>query len=362
VELEVIDELASARAVDGSGEAPRRANVPQLAACSQRYRTLAVVGSGCFGSVHLAEDGDGRRVAIKCVLPDAGREMREVELLGQITHPCIVGLVDAFEAPSENGGERVVHIVMEFLPQTLHTKIKGRPLCFGDVQVFSFQLLRSLAHLDGMAICHRDVKPENVLLDGRILKLADFGSAKVLHGGPSTSYICARWWRAPELILGCSVYTTSIDWWSCGCVVAEMMLGRPLFAGKSSWGQIEEIVRALGSHSVQQLATQSDAEPNQRGRLAELPSCAARGWDELLPTYAGVPEALELPARLLVCRPSGRLPPSRALLCSLFTSLTTENPGVLPPRLFDFTQEEVRNSDAETLLGIQRLAQSARRA
>eukprot|EP00435_Cladocopium_sp_Y103_P055393 s1069_g18.t1 len=146
-------------------------------------------------------------------------------------------------------------MVLEYMPQNLHQKIGGQPLSVPDVRCFSFQLLRALAHLDGLHIVHRDLKPENILLEPsvRAVKLADFGSAKVLTDEPSCSYICSRWWRAPELIFGATRYSTSIDWWSCGCIIAEMMLGKPLFTGESSWGQMYEIIRALGTPSLDQL-------------------------------------------------------------------------------------------------------------
>merc|ERR1719296_225243 len=116
------------------------------------------------------------------------------------------------------------------------------------VRALAFQLLRALAHLDTLRICHRDVKPENVLLAGAALKLGDFGSAKELGEGAtsSESYICSRWWRAPELILGANEYQTRIDWWSGGCVIGEMMLGKPLFQGQSNTGQMYSIMRIMG--------------------------------------------------------------------------------------------------------------------
>merc|ERR1719453_959638 len=218
---------------------------PPVGAQVERYRTLSQIGNGCFGAVHLAESMTGERVAVKIVQPDAGREMREVELLKMIDHPCIVKLIDCYKAAGPDG-VKSVHIVMDYLRENLHQKLCGRPIGRRDLQVYSFQLLRALAHMDGLRICHRDLKPENILLDGPVLKLADFGSAKLLRdGGQSSSYICARWWRAPELIIGSSVYSTAVDWWSCGCVLVEMMLGRPLFAGSSSWGQLEAIVSSL---------------------------------------------------------------------------------------------------------------------
>jgi len=349
-----VDELAEATSFgSGAGAASWGAGAlaPPIGASVERYRMLSQVGSGCFGSVHLAETIDGQKVAVKIVHPDSGREMREVELLKMVNHPCVVRLIESFRALGPDG-VKSVHIVMEFLPENLHEKLSGRPLARGDFQVYSFQLLKALAHLDGLRICHRDLKPENILLDGPVLKLADLGSAKLLRDGPSSSYICARWWRAPELIIGSEIYGTSVDWWSCGCVFVEMMLGRPLFAGSSSWGQMEDIVAVLGAPSPPDLHALAPADgklcEEARRKLDEkgLNRTVARRWEELIPSYARCPEALELPAKLLVFNPGNRSPPNEALLSRFFATLSSDN-GMLPLKIFDFTEEELSRCSPE---------------
>ena len=104
-----------------------------------------------------------------------------------------------------------------------------------------------MAHLHAKGVCHRDVKPQNLLVDpaSHVLKLCDFGSAKVLAPGePNISYICSRYYRAPELIFGATHYTPAIDVWSVGCVAAELLLGAPLFPGESGVDQLVEIIKA----------------------------------------------------------------------------------------------------------------------
>ncbi len=99
-------------------------------------------------------------------------------------------------------------------------------------KVYAYQLFRSLLYLKKIAIAHRDIKPQNILVNEDKLKLVmcDFGSAKQLKSGePNIAYICSRCYRAPELIFGNSQYTTQIDMWSTGCVLAEMLITHPLF-------------------------------------------------------------------------------------------------------------------------------------
>jgi glycogen synthase kinase 3 beta len=144
-----------------------------------------------------------------------------------------------------------------------------------EVKLYIYQLFRSLAYIHSQGICHRDIKPQNLLLDPStgILKLCDFGSAKILvENEPNVSYICSRYYRAPELIFGATNYTTKIgtsyasrclcfanhavsDVWSTGCVMAELMLGQPLFPGESGIDQLVEIIKVLGTPTRDQIRT-----------------------------------------------------------------------------------------------------------
>lgn len=116
------------------------------------------------------------------------------------------------------------------------------------LKMFCYQMLRSLLYLHSNQICHRDIKPDNFLVKRHRLVLADFGSAKMMksYKNSNVSYICSRYYRAPELIFGYKYYDKSIDIWAVGCVMAELALGKPIFPGTNSLDQLLKIIRVLG--------------------------------------------------------------------------------------------------------------------
>ena len=165
-----------------------------------------------------------------------------------------------------------LNLVLEYVPETVYrasrhyAKLK-QPMPMLQIKLYMYQLMRSLAYIHSVGICHRDIKPQNLLLNPStgVLKLCDFGSAKILVAGePNVSYICSRYYRVPELIFGATNYTgafpshtslsraqlpdsTCPDIWSTGCVMAELMLGQPLFPGESGIDQLVEIIKVLGT-------------------------------------------------------------------------------------------------------------------
>jgi len=159
------------------------------------------------------------------------------------------------------------------------------------------------------------------------------------------------------LILGSSRYTTSVDWWSCGCIAAEMMLGLPLFTGDSSWSQMYEIIRTLGTPTLEEVkALHMGGEGRMAGHFTKLAELArpAKAWEDILPAFAAQPEALELPAALLTFDPEMRQHPVHSMRSSFFKALQTDD-GPLPPKLFEFTDVELSTcspQDREELLAM----------
>jgi serine/threonine protein kinase len=313
------------------------------------YSAEKVIGTGSFGVVFLARVVEtDELVAIKKVLQDKRFRNRELQVLRMISHTNIVALKHCFYSNGEKPEELYLNLVMDFLPDTVHrfsrmfTRQKEyMPVLYA--KLFSYQLIRALAYLHNpkLNIAHRDVKPQNLLIDPTTgqLKICDFGSAKqLLKGEQNVSYICSRYYRAPELIFGNTHYTTSVDIWACGCVIAELFLGQPIFPGESSLDQMVEIIKVLGT------PTTEDVESLNRNYTDhKFPSIRALPWSRVFRSHTP-PEAVDLVSQMLQYNPTQRISMLDALSHPLFDELreqgvTMPNGKPLPP-LFDFSDEE----------------------
>lgn len=150
---------------------------------------------------------------------------------------------------------------------------------------------------------YRDIKPHNLLVDPlrHVLKLCDFGSAKAfVKGEPNVAYICSRFYRAPELIFGCTDYTTAIDIWSAGCVFAELLLGSPIFPGSSAPDQLVEIIKIMGTPTVEQLLAMN---PNYQE--FKFPQIRAHSWSTIFKNAA--PETIDFIKNILEYVPEKRI-------------------------------------------------------
>ena len=240
-----------------------------------RFRYLEIVGNGTFGIVCRAKDLDTNEiVAIKTVYQDEGHQNRELSIIKGLKHPNIVGLRRYFYTRNETG-EEFLSLVLDYMPMSLDRVIKEarkkmQPLPESFIRLAMYQFMRALEYLHGMGICHRDIKPHNLLVDvdAGIVKLCDFGCSKrLIEGEPNIQYICARYYRAPEIVFGWSHYSCAIDIWSAGCVMAEMVHLKPIFAGQNSVDQLAEIVKVLGAPTGAEL--QAMGQDPQRFKPAE---------------------------------------------------------------------------------------------
>ena len=170
-----------------------------------------------------------------------------------------------------------------------------------------------------------------------VLKLCDFGSAKILVSGePNVSYICSRYYRAPELIFGSTAYTVSIDVWSAGCVMAELLLGQPHFPGESGVDQLVEIIKILGTPTREQIKSM-----NENYTEYKFPQIKPCPWNKVFKTRATTIESLEFIAKLLDYTPTERLTAIESLTHPFFDELRQPGLKLLNgkdlPELFNFS-------------------------
>ncbi|XP_034524642.1 mitogen-activated protein kinase 15 isoform X9 [Ailuropoda melanoleuca] len=290
---------------------------------AQRYLLKRRLGKGAYGIVWKAVDRrTGEVVAIKKIFDafrdktDAQRTFREIMLLQELgDHPNIIRLLDVIRAEND----RDIYLVFESMDTDLNAVIcKGKLLRDVHKRYIIYQLLRATKFIHSGRVIHRDQKPSNILLDSSCLvKLCDFGLARSLSGLPEgpegqalTDYVATRWYRAPEVLLSSSWYTPGVDMWSLGCILGEMLRGRPLFPGTSTLHQLELILETIPPPSKEDLLALGSSY--SASILPCLGSRPRQTLDTLLPSDTP-PEALDLLRRLLVFAPDKRLSAAQAL-------------------------------------------------
>jgi glycogen synthase kinase 3 beta len=333
--------LASAAPAPNRPKIPARvalSDPPAIESSGSCYAPLKVLGTGAFGTVYSAKAPDGSIVAIKKVLQDPKYHNRELDILKLLNHKNCITLKGSFKAAGKKPGEVYLNLVMDFSPSTLHQyasefrRSRQYPPIF-YVKLYSFQMFAGLSYLHNLGVTHRDLKPENILINGQTgeLKICDFGSAKMLRPSEeSVAYIASRYYRAPELLLGATRYTSAIDIWAAGCVIAEVMsAGCPLFDGRTTADQWPAVVKTLGAPAP------SDLTAYPKNAIARAVGVQTRTLDAALPDHT--PKDLrELLAAILVYDPAKRPTAAQLMQHRCFDDLfrpeqTMPNGSVIPP-------------------------------
>lgn len=285
-----------------------------------RYTNLEYIGEGAYGLVVSAYDSKTKtKVAIKKISPFehqtyCQRTLREIKILTRFKHENIIDIRDILRVGSVDQ-MKDVYIVQCLMETDLYKLLKTQRLSNDHVCYFLYQILRGLKYIHSANVLHRDLKPSNLLLNTTCdLKICDFGLARVAdpehdHTGFLTEYVATRWYRAPEIMLNSRGYTKSIDIWSVGCILAEMLSNRPLFPGKHYLDQLNHILGILGSPSKEDL--QCIINDKARSYLESLPHKPTVPWNRLFPSADA--KALDLLDKMLTFNPEKRILVEQAL-------------------------------------------------
>lgn len=261
----------------------RRKNLIEIGFGKQEtYQKGVILGEGTYAIVYEGKSSlTGNRVALKEIRLDFEEgapctAIREISLLRELKQANIVTLHDIIHT------NKTITLVFEYLDWDLKQYMeqsvsasKVRSIDLNDVRIFLFQVLRGLAYCHDRRILHRDLKPQNLLINSKgELKLADFGLARA-KSLPTKTYsneVVTLWYRPPDVLLGSIEYTMSIDMWGVGCIYFEMIAGRPLFPGQEPNDQLERIFKILGTPNNRNWPTiMNDITPESKSFLEMKP-------------------------------------------------------------------------------------------
>jgi cyclin-dependent kinase 2 len=253
----------------------------------ENYEKVEKIGEGTYGVVYKARNvRDDSVVALKRIRLDQDEEgvpstaIREISLLKELRHENIVSLLEVIHQ------ETKLYLVFEYLDLDLKKHMDSSPHISNDRMVikgYVYQLCAGIAFCHAHRVLHRDLKPQNLLIDKSTnkLKLADFGLARAF-GIPVRAYtheVVTLWYRAPEILLGVRHYSTPVDVWSIGCIFAEMINHGPLFAGDSEIDELFKIFQVLGTPTEETWPNVSELPDYQEG----FPKWSAKPWESLCP-------------------------------------------------------------------------------
>ncbi|KAG6472598.1 cyclin-dependent kinase B2-1-like [Zingiber officinale] len=295
------------------------------------YEKLEKVGEGTYGKVYKArEKATGKIVALKKTrLPEDDEgvpptTLREVSLLRMLSiDPHVVRLLDLKQDQNKEG-QTILYLVFEYMDTDLKKYIRSirqshemmPPM---TVKILMYQLCKGISFCHGHGVLHRDLKPHNLLMDRKtmMLKVADLGLSRAftIPLKKYTHEILTLWYRAPEVLLGATHYSTPVDMWSVGCVFAELVTTQPLFAGDSELQQLLHIFRLLGT-------------PNEEvwpgvSKLAnwhEYPQWSPKDISSAVPGLD--PNGLDLLSKMLKYEPSKRISAKKAMEHPYFDDVT----------------------------------------
>ncbi|CAI4455517.1 BCN_G0021870.mRNA.1.CDS.1 [Saccharomyces cerevisiae] len=297
-----------------------------------QYKLVDLIGEGAYGTVCSAiHKPSGIKVAIKKIQPFSKklfvtRTIREIKLLRYFhEHENIISILDKVR-PVSIDKLNAVYLVEELMETDLQKVINNQNSGFSTlsndhVQYFTYQILRALKSIHSAQVIHRDIKPSNLLLNSNCdLKVCDFGLARCLASssdsretlvGFMTEYVATRWYRAPEIMLTFQEYTTAMDIWSCGCILAEMVSGKPLFPGRDYHHQLWLILEVLGTPSFEDFNQIKSKRAKEY--IANLPMRPPLPWETVWSKTDLNPDMIDLLDKMLQFNPDKRISAAEAL-------------------------------------------------
>lgn len=267
----------------------------------KKYEILQKLGKGAYGIVWKAIDKRTKEIVAlkKCFdafqnATDAQRTFREIIFLQELNgHENIIRLQNVIRAENDKD----IYLVFDFMDTDLHAVIRANILEDIHKQYIVYQTLKSLKYIHTADLIHRDLKPSNLLLNSEChMKVCDFGLARSIDLSDTTTqpiltdYVATRWYRAPEILLGSNKYTKSADMWSVGCILAELLLGKPVFPGTSTLNQLDRVLEVTGRPTT--VDVESINSSVAQTMLESLPATKVKKMRDMFPSASD--EAIDL--------------------------------------------------------------------
>ena len=283
-----------------------------------RYLFQKILGHGAYGVVYAAIDLEtNRSVAVKQVNKifndylDAQRMCREIKILSYLQHENITNLIDVCANPDYRRFDSIIFVV-DLMESDLYQIINSPQKLLPEHRAyFTYQILRALKYIHSAGVIHRDLKPSNLLVNENCdLKICDFGLARLVQRDEDVGeYVTTRWYRAPEVLLNYRHTDTKLDIWAVGCILAEMILKKPLFPGKSTLNQLSVLCTTIGSPNDADLVDCTNAKA--RKYMRSLPKTPPIEWAKKFRT--ATPYEIDLLKKMLQWNPKNRISAEKAL-------------------------------------------------
>lgn len=288
-----------------------------------KYEKVEKIGEGTYGVVYKGRNIEsGQMIALKKITLEQEEEgvpcttIREIALLKELQHDNVVLLKDVVNTKTS------MYLVFEYLDLDLKQHMESQQLRKSPqlIKKYLYQIISGIAYCHTHRILHRDLKPQNLLIDKNTkeLKLADFGLARAFDI-PIKRYtheVVTLWYRAPEILLGSPHYSTPVDIWSIGCIFAEMVNQKPLFPGESEIDQLIRIFSVLGTPNESLwpgISMLPDYSEN-------FPKWTPKNLKEFVPELEDL--GVDLLTKMLQYEPSKRINARQALAHDYFKDLT----------------------------------------